>query len=55
MSAFIRRWFLAHDAGHEREHAVLTQIGTRDLVNAVLEVELAGSIAICREYSYPFP
>jgi predicted nuclease of predicted toxin-antitoxin system len=33
--------------------AALSHIGTRDLTNAVLEVELAGAKVICREYSYP--
>jgi hypothetical protein len=35
--------------------AALSHIGKRDLVNAVLEVSLAGDTAICREYSYPLP
>ena len=33
--------------------AALSHIGKRDLVNAVLEVDLAGATAACREYSYP--
>ena len=33
--------------------AALSHIGTRDLTNAVLEVNLAGSVATCREYPYP--
>jgi len=33
--------------------AAMLHIGGRDLVNAVLEVELAGTKAICREYQYP--
>jgi hypothetical protein len=33
--------------------AALSHIGKRDLINAVLEVNLAGDKAICREYSYP--
>jgi hypothetical protein len=33
--------------------AALIDIGKRDLINAVLEVELAGTMAICREYRYP--
>jgi hypothetical protein len=35
--------------------AALSHIGKRDLINAVLEVNLAGDTAICREYSYPLP
>jgi predicted nuclease of predicted toxin-antitoxin system len=31
----------------------LSHIGERDLINTVLEVELAGANTICREYSYP--
>jgi len=33
--------------------AALSHVGEKDLINAVLEVDLAGSTAICREYSYP--
>jgi len=33
--------------------AALAHVGKRDLVNAVLEVDLVGAIASCREYSYP--
>ncbi len=33
--------------------AALSHIGVRDLINAVLEVELAGGDATCREYPYP--
>jgi hypothetical protein len=33
--------------------AALSHIGPRDLINAVLEVDLAGATATCREYSYP--
>jgi predicted nuclease of predicted toxin-antitoxin system len=33
--------------------AALSHIGTRDLINALLEVEFAGATATCREYSYP--
>jgi predicted nuclease of predicted toxin-antitoxin system len=33
--------------------AALSHIGERDLINAVLEVDLAGTTATCREYSYP--
>lgn len=33
--------------------AALSHIGKRDLINAVLEVDLAGTTATCREYSYP--
>ncbi len=35
--------------------AALSHIGKRDLINAVLEVDLAGATATCREYSYPLP
>ena len=35
--------------------AALLHIGKRDLINAVLEVSLAGDRATCREYSYPRP
>jgi len=35
--------------------AALSHIGKRDLINAILEVDLADSMAICREYSYPPP
>jgi predicted nuclease of predicted toxin-antitoxin system len=33
--------------------AALSHIGKRELTNAVLEVDLAGGTATCREYSYP--
>jgi predicted nuclease of predicted toxin-antitoxin system len=33
--------------------AALSHIGTRDLTNAVLEVDLADGTAICREYTFP--
>lgn len=33
--------------------AALSHIGVRNLINAVLEVELAGGDATCREYPYP--
>jgi predicted nuclease of predicted toxin-antitoxin system len=33
--------------------AALSHMGKRDLTNAVLEVDLAGATATCREYSYP--
>jgi predicted nuclease of predicted toxin-antitoxin system len=33
--------------------AALSHIGNRDLTNAVLEVDLAGATATCREYSHP--
>ena len=33
--------------------AALSHIGNRDLINAVLEVDLVGATATCREYSYP--
>ena len=33
--------------------ASLSHIGNRDLTNAVLEVDLAGATAICREYPHP--
>ena len=35
--------------------AALSHIGNRDLTNAILEVDLAGATAICREYSHPLP
>jgi predicted nuclease of predicted toxin-antitoxin system len=35
--------------------AVLAHIGKRDLTNTLLEVELAGAAAICREYPFPPP
>jgi hypothetical protein len=35
--------------------AALSHIGKRDLVNAVLEVDLVGAMATCREYAYPLP
>jgi len=35
--------------------AALSHVGKRDLVNAVLEVDLSGATAICREYPYPLP
>jgi predicted nuclease of predicted toxin-antitoxin system len=35
--------------------AAASHIGKRDLINAILEVDLADSMAICREYSYPLP
>lgn len=31
----------------------LSHLGTRDLTNAILEVDLAGSTITCREYQYP--
>jgi hypothetical protein len=33
--------------------AALSHIGKRDLINAVLEVDLAGVSALCREYLLP--
>jgi predicted nuclease of predicted toxin-antitoxin system len=33
--------------------AALLHIGRRDLISAVLEVDLSGCTAVCREYSYP--
>ena len=33
--------------------AALAYIGARDLVNTVLEINVAGASTICREYSYP--
>ncbi len=33
--------------------AALSHVGKRDLTNAVLEVDLAGGTATCREYPYP--
>ncbi len=33
--------------------AALFHIGARDLINTVLEVELIGTSAVCREYRYP--
>ena len=33
--------------------AALVYIGARDLVNTVLEIDVAGASTICREYSYP--
>ena len=33
--------------------AALSHIGNRDLINAVLEVDLSGATATCREYSNP--
>lgn len=33
--------------------AALSHIGKRDLINVVLEVDLAGATATCRAYSYP--
>jgi hypothetical protein len=33
--------------------AALSHIGERDLIRALLEVDLAGSTATCREYPYP--
>lgn len=40
---------------HQRElcQAALLHAGARDLTNTVVEVELAGRSATCREYSYP--
>jgi hypothetical protein len=35
--------------------AALSHIGIRELINAVLEVKLAGARVECREYSYPRP
>ncbi len=35
--------------------AALSHIGARDLINAVLEVDIAGGAATCREYPYPWP
>jgi predicted nuclease of predicted toxin-antitoxin system len=42
---------------HQRElfRAALSHIGKRELINAVLEVDLSGATAICREYLYPPP
>jgi predicted nuclease of predicted toxin-antitoxin system len=34
--------------------SALAHIGKRTLVNAVVEVDLAGGTATCREYQYPF-
>ena len=41
--------------GRQRElfRAALSHIGNRDPINAVLEVDLAGAMAACREYSTP--
>jgi len=36
-------------------HAALAHIAGRDLVNTVLEVDVEGGSAICREYPYPVP
>lgn len=33
--------------------AALSHIGTRDLTNAILEVDLVGATVACREYPYP--
>lgn len=33
--------------------AALSHIGTRDLTNAILEVDLVGTSAACHEYPYP--
>jgi predicted nuclease of predicted toxin-antitoxin system len=33
--------------------AALLHIGSRNLMNAVLEVDLAGDTTVCREYPYP--
>ena len=35
--------------------AALTHIGGRSMVNTVLEIDVVGASAICREYPYPFP
>jgi predicted nuclease of predicted toxin-antitoxin system len=35
--------------------AALLHVGRRDLINAVLEVDLAGATVTCREYSSPVP
>ena len=35
--------------------AALSHIGKRNLINAVLEVDLVGATVTCREYPYPFP
>jgi predicted nuclease of predicted toxin-antitoxin system len=35
--------------------AALAHIGTRDLTNAVLEVDLVGTNVICHEFLYPHP
>jgi len=35
--------------------AALAHLAKRDLTNAVLEVDLAGATATCREYQYPLP
>jgi len=50
------------DSGHDAPHSHMTQtdpagnllaVPHRQAVNAVLEVDLAGATASCREYSYP--
>ena len=33
--------------------AALSHIGDRDLINAVLEVDVTGGVATCREFPYP--
>jgi len=33
--------------------AALSHVGTRDLINAILEVDLVGAKARCREYQWP--
>jgi predicted nuclease of predicted toxin-antitoxin system len=33
--------------------AALAHVGKRDLTNAVLEVDFAGTTAVCREYPFP--
>jgi predicted nuclease of predicted toxin-antitoxin system len=33
--------------------AAMLHIGKRDLINAVLEVDLAGATSTCRQYSHP--
>jgi len=35
--------------------AALSHIGKRNLINAVLEVDIAGATAICSEFPYPLP
>jgi len=35
--------------------AALAHLAKRDLTNAVLEVDLTGATATCREYPYPLP
>jgi predicted nuclease of predicted toxin-antitoxin system len=35
--------------------AALAHIGSRDLTNAILEVDLVGATAVCHEFPYPHP